>query len=272
MTVKGDGPGRNGRVASDASAGPAPTPPRSRLQGAAPRSTLLQVAWRTEPLSPLETSVREQTISTLRQAILNFDLRPGQRLIEREFIERLGISRTTFREAIRELAAEGLLTVVAQKGARVSAPTLEEATDLYEVRAALECLIVTRFVERADEREVRQLRAAVKNFKRVSARTSDTLELLRAKELFYDVLVRGARSTALQQLFDGIKVRVHVLRATSLSHPGRVAETAAELDQIVTAISERNASLAAQLCAEHVRNACAIALQSLRQVDEESEE
>ena len=73
------------------------------------------------------------------------------------------MSRTTCREAIRELAAEGLLTVVAQKGARVHAPSLDEAVDLYEVRAALECLVVTRFVERADDREVRLLKTAVRN-------------------------------------------------------------------------------------------------------------
>ncbi|HTT91677.1 MAG TPA: GntR family transcriptional regulator [Acidimicrobiales bacterium] len=229
----------------------------------------MRSAWRTGLLSPLEVSVRERTIDVLRHSILNFDLKPGQRLIEREFIEQLGISRTTFREAIRELAAEGLLTVVAQKGARVRAPTLEEATDLYEVRAALECLIVSRFVERADEREIRQLKAAVKNFKRVSARTVDTLELLKTKELFYEVLVRGARSATLQQLLEGIKGRVHVLRATSLSYPGRVTETVAELEAIVAAIADRDAGLASRLCGEHVRKACITALASLRDVEDE---
>jgi DNA-binding GntR family transcriptional regulator len=196
---------------------------------------------------------------------LNFQLKPGQRLVEREFIERLGVSRTTFREAIRELAAEGLLTVVAQKGARVSAPSLEEAIDLYEVRSALESIVVSRFVERATDQEVRSLRAAVKNFKRVSTHTTDILELLRAKEAFYEVLVRGARSNGLQQLLEGIKARVHALRATSLSHPGRVAETVAELEAIVAAITDRDAPLASQLCAAHVRNACNTALASLRE-------
>ncbi len=223
--------------------------------------------WRIEPVGAFDTSVRQQTIDALRQSILNFQLKPGQRLIEREFIDRLGVSRTTFREAIRELAAEGLLTVVAQKGARVSAPSLEEAIDLYEVRAALECIVVTRFVERARDHEIRSLKSAVKNFRRVSARTTDILELLRAKESFYEVLVRGARSNALQQLLEGIKARVHALRAASLSQPGRVAQTVAELEGIVTAISDRDAARASQLCAEHVRNACNTALITLREAE-----
>lgn len=264
MPAKHDGAQANG-VSARSRAKPAGA---RVLEAPVPKSALLSTAWRAEPLSPLETSVREQTIESLRRSILNFELRPGQRLIEREFIERLGISRTTFREAIRELAAEGLLTVVAQKGARVSAPTLDEAIDLYEARVALECLIVTRFVERAEERDVRQLKAAVRHFKRVSARTADTLELLRAKELFYEVLVRGARSLALQQLLEGIKGRVHVLRATSLSRSGRAAETVAELEGIVSAIAQRDGVLASKLCAEHVRNARDIALASLHAVDE----
>jgi DNA-binding GntR family transcriptional regulator len=234
----------------------------------ASRGAVAPPTWRTEVGPSFELSVRQQTIDTLRQFILNFQLKPGQRVVEREFIERLGVSRTTFREAIRELAAEGLLTVVAQKGARVSAPSLDEAVDLYEVRAALECLVVTRFVERAEDREVRSLKTAVRNFKRVSSHTTDILELLRAKEFFYEVLVRGARSTALQQQLEGIKGRVHALRATSLSHPGRVAQTVAELEAIVAAIAARDAVLASQLCAEHVRNACQTALAGLQGVEE----
>ena len=228
--------------------------------------------WRIEPVGSIETSVRQQTSEALRQYILNFQLKPGQRLVEREFIERLGVSRTTFREAIRELAAEGLLTVVAQKGARVSAPSLEEAADLYEVRSALESLVVTRFVERAADSEIRSLHSTVKNFRRVTNRTTDILELLRAKELFYDVLVKGARSNALQQLLEGIKARVHALRATSLSHPGRVTQTVAELEAIVEAITVRDAERASRLCAEHVRNACATALASLRQAESASDD
>ena len=225
----------------------------------------MSTVWAIEPLGPSDVPVRQQTIDALRQLILNFQLKPGQRLVEREFIERLGVSRTTFREAIRELAAEGLLTVVAQKGARVSMLSLDEATDLYDVRAALESIVVTRFVERASDREVRALKASVRNFRRVAGRTTDILELLRAKEAFYDILIGGARSNALQQLLDGIKARAHALRATSLSHPGRVKETSAELEGIVAAIEVRDAALASQLCAEHVRNACRTALASLRE-------
>jgi DNA-binding GntR family transcriptional regulator len=228
-------------------------------------STLASFAWSIQ--SSPDCSVREQTIQTLRQAIKSFHLRPGQRLVERELIELLGVSRTTLREALRELAAEGLVTVVPQKGARVRAPSLEEASDLYEVRALLESLLVTRFVERATDAEVRELGAAVDAYEVVTLQTTDTVELLQAKEGFYDVLILGAHSVALEQLLDGIRTRVQALRATSLSRPGRAAETVAELRAIVTAVASREPERAAELAARHVRAAGSTALSRLAETE-----
>lgn len=211
--------------------------------------------------------VREQTVNALREAILSLELKPGQRLIEREFIDRYGVSRTTFREALRELASEGLVTVVPQKGARVAAPSLEEATDLYALRASLESLIVGRFIDRATDAEVADLRATIDEFDRAVARTTDTKELLDAKEGFYRVLLAGARSAVLEQTLNSIQARVRTLRSRSLSKPGRAVETAHELRAIVDAIALRDVATAAALCAAHVHAAGRIALADLAHAD-----
>jgi DNA-binding GntR family transcriptional regulator len=208
--------------------------------------------------------IREQAVTALREAINDFRLRPGERLIEREFIEYLGISRTTFREAIRELAAEGLVTVVAQKGARVSAPSLAEAIDLYDIRASLESLLVSRFVERATEAEMDALLDSVEAFRVVVEETTDTVALLNSKERFYQVLISGARSPVLEQQLVGIKARSRVLRATSLSKPGRATATLNELSELARSIVARDEKRAMELCAQHVRNAGEIALAGLR--------
>ncbi len=209
--------------------------------------------------------LREQVIAALRQAILEFQLKPGQRLVERELIEQLGVSRTTIREALRELTSEGLVTVVPQRGAMVSAPSLEEAVDLYEVRAALESLVVQHFVERASDNEVSQLVATIDNLERVTATTENIREMLAAKDQFYAVLVAGAKSAALQQLLEGIQARVQILRATSLSEVGRSSQVVTELRGVVDAVRARDAALASKLTAQHVRNASVTALHSLRE-------
>lgn len=209
--------------------------------------------------------IRERTVDILREAILRSELKPGQRLVEREFIDRLGVSRTTFREALRQLSSEGLVTVIPQRGARVSAPSLKEAEDLYLIRAALESLAVTRFVECASASELRDLREALNRFERVVQRTTDTVEMLDVKEEFYRVLLRGTRSDVLEQTLNGIKARVRSLRSHSLSKPGRANETVSELRAIVNAIAAGDASLAAELCTRHVLTAGETAIARIRE-------
>ncbi|MFB2597790.1 GntR family transcriptional regulator [Herbiconiux sp. P17] len=225
----------------------------------------LAASWTAEPMGRVSAPLREQVISALRQAILDFQLKPGQRLVERELIEQLGVSRTTIREALRELTSEGLVTVVPQRGAMVSAPSLADAVDLYEVRASLESLVTQRFVERATDEEIERLRATIDDLAVVSDNSHDIREILAAKDKFYTVLIAGARSAALQQLLEGIQARVQVLRATSLSEAGRSLEVVRELRAVVAAIADRDAEKASRLCAEHVRKASVTALHSLRE-------
>ena len=111
--------------------------------------------WTAGPVHRVAAPLREQVFDVLRQAILDADLQPGQRLIERQLVEDLGVSRTTVREVLARLASEGLVTVIPQRGAIVSVLSSAEAADIYEMRIALESLAVERFVERAAPEQVR---------------------------------------------------------------------------------------------------------------------
>lgn len=220
--------------------------------------------WAALPEGQTGVPLREQVIEALRRAILDFELQPGQRLVERELIERLGVSRTTVREALRELISDGLVTVVPQRGAVVSTPSAEEAADLYEMRAVLESLIVKRFVERADDRLLDELTASAERLAGIVDEGGDVRAILAAKDDFSAVLARGARSDPLQQLLDGLRARVQALRALSLSEPGRRADVVAELRGVAAAAAVRDADLAAARCAEHVNRAGATAMSALQ--------
>src|ERR1700743_1260451 len=82
--------------------------------------------------------LREQVTDVLREAILDFRLRPGERLVGRDLIEKTGFPRATIREVLRQLTAEGLVTVIPQRGAVVVELTRKEAADLYEVRTRVD--------------------------------------------------------------------------------------------------------------------------------------
>jgi DNA-binding GntR family transcriptional regulator len=212
--------------------------------------------------------LREQVLDVLRQAILDFRLKPGQRLIERELIEQTGVSRTTIREVLRQLAAEGLVTTIPQKGAIVMVPSAQEAADLYEVRAVLEALAGRRFVKHATDDQVKQLRKAFREIERVMRRKNpDIQDVLQAKDRFYDVLLEGAGNSAIRSTLDGLRARVRMLRATSLSQPDRSAETIEEIRAIVEAAEARDADAMADACAHHVNQAARSGLRGLAEID-----
>ena len=82
-------------------------------------------------------TLRELTTTKLRDAILSLHFKPDQHLVERELCAETGVSRTSVREALRQLEAEGLVERRGTRGLFVSSPTVEEARQVYEVRAAL---------------------------------------------------------------------------------------------------------------------------------------
>ena len=206
-------------------------------------------------MSRVAAPLRDQVSGILRQAIVERELRPGQRLVERELVDRLQVSRATIRESLRELEAEGLVTVIPQRGAVVASISLPEAADIYEVRAAIESLIVRRFVERAGEPYLVRLAGSLDDLGQAIDAGRPVRELLSVKDRFYDVLIDGADSSVLATMLSSLQARVSLLRATSLTHEGRPPEMLRELRTLAKAINARDADEAARLCAEHVRNA-----------------
>lgn len=222
--------------------------------------------WVGEGVGRVAAPLRERVLDIVRQAILDFKLRPGQRLIERELIEQLGVSRTTVREVLARLAAEGLVTMIPQKGAIVSVLTLDEAADIYQMRALLEGLAVRRFIERADEADLRELRSIVEDLKRAAERGVGAADGLKIKDRFYRVLLRGANSPRLTEILTSLQGQVRMLRAISLSAEDRLGEAAKEIDEVVTAIEAGDATAGAAACEHHIRNAEGIGMQRLTEM------
>ena len=207
------------------------------------------------PMDRVAAPLREQVSSFLRQAILESEYKPGQRLIERELISRLQVSRATIRESLRELVSEGLVSNIPQKGAVVTSISRSEAQDLYDARIAIESLVVARFIERASDQQIEQLKEAVAKFRKGTENLQPIRELIAMKDDFYDVLIKGAESPILSNLLSSLHARVSRLRAKSMSSPGRGIIAVAEVEALVDAIADRDTKRAQRLCATHVKNA-----------------
>jgi DNA-binding GntR family transcriptional regulator len=200
--------------------------------------------------------LREQVLDLLRREIVELRLRPGQRLVERELIERLGVSRTTVREALRQLAAEGLVKTIPQRGAVVAVHSAREAAEVYEVRALLEAAAAKQFVENASDAQVLELRQAFDALESSQRETAETPQVfLQAKNMFYDVLFAGAANETVRSILEGLQARIALLRATTLTAPGRLEQSLVEIRAIVKAVEQRDGDAAAEAAAHHVRQA-----------------
>lgn len=224
-------------------------------------------AWGAARMSRVAAPLRDQVSALLRRAIVERELTPGQRLVERELVDRLQVSRATIRESLRELEAEGLVTVIPQRGAVVASVSRQEAEDIDEARAAIGSLLTRRFVERASDEQVAALAAALAEL-RVRAEAGQPVhDVLAVEDRFYAVLTDGASSPVLTAMLASLQARVSLQRPASLAHQGRPAQMLAELASLVAAVTARDAAEAGRLCADHVRNAARTGLGELAHED-----
>ena len=204
--------------------------------------------------------LRRQVADELRQSIISGRLAPGARLVERELIAMMGVSRTVIREALRQLESEGLVAMIPNKGPVVRELTLPEAKDLYSIRAVLEGLAARLFVENADEAQFRKLQTAL-TVTAAAYKAADPEVLLGAKNRFYDVLFEGAGSETLSSMIDTLHARIRRWRALGLAHPQRSPRRSQEsiksLRAVVAAIKARDAEQAEKVMRDEVTRAAA---------------
>jgi DNA-binding GntR family transcriptional regulator len=210
-------------------------------------------------------TLRQQVIEGLRGCITDLTFRPGDRLVERELCEMLGVSRTLVREALSQLVAEGLVQNIPHKGPIVATIGLTEAKGLYEVRAQLEGLAGRRFTQHATPEQRAELAAVLEKLKAFGP-DAPILEFLKVKSGFYDILLAGAGNPVLTEMLRIIHTRVMMLRATTLGHPGRLKQSYDEISAIVEAVKHNDQEGAALACQRHVQQAERLALMTLSEL------
>ena len=197
-------------------------------------------------------SLHDRVKDALAQAILTGRLRPGERIIEERLAAEFGVSRNPVREAIRALAAEGLVEVSARRGASVASLSEQEARETVEVRALLEGHNARLAARRRDAETLRVIQGVLERGTAAASagRLSDLPELNRA---FHRALAAAGQNRVLGELLD--RLRTRTVRLFAPEDPARQQRFWKEHAGILQAILEGDEEAAAQLAAEHVMGA-----------------
>ena len=198
--------------------------------------------------------LRDVVFKTLRQAILKGELEPGERLMEIQLAERLGVSRTPIREAIRKLELEGLVIMIPRKGAEVADITEKSLRDVLEVRKALEELAVQLACEKITQEELEELEKAGENFKKVLNRSKDITEVAEADVRFHDVIYMATDNQKLIHLLNKLREQMYRYRVEYLKNPDVHEQLIQEHEEIVYHIKRREKAEATAVTCQHIDN------------------
>ncbi len=206
--------------------------------------------------------LRDVVFHTLRKAILKGELNPGERLMEIQLAQRLGVSRTPVREAIRKLELEGLVRMMPRRGAVVAEITVQDLEDVLEVRAALEELAVRKACEHMEEEQLRNLKRAANEFKR-TLEGSDLLACVEADMAFHEIIYDAAQNQRLQQMLQHLREQMYRYRLEYLKDKRMHRLLVEEHDTIRRALKKRDAAKAGSAMRIHIENQKDSMVQSL---------
>ena len=197
--------------------------------------------------------LRDVVFNTLRRSILTGELKPGERLMEIHLADKLGVSRTPIREAIRKLEMEGLVTMIPRRGAEVAQITEKNLKDVLEVRRALDALAVELACDRITEEELEQLKAACDTFE-AATRKGNINELARADVHLHDIILMASGNERLVQMISNLSQQMYRYRLEYVKDESSYEQLIREHRVIYEAIRDRDKETGAKRMKLHIDN------------------
>ncbi len=195
--------------------------------------------------------LRDLVFNTLRRAIMQGYLKPGDRLMEIKLANRMGVSRTPIREAIRMLELEGLVVMIPRKGAQVAKITEKDLKEVLEVRMGLEKLAVGFAIKRITDEQVNDLFTAAGEFE-VAVRKDDLTEIAEADVHFHDLLYSATGNTRLVQLLNNLREQMYRYRVEYLKGQSIRDSLIKEHNELCEKLKARDQAGAEEIMESHI--------------------
>ncbi|MBR4015595.1 MAG: GntR family transcriptional regulator [Anaerotignum sp.] len=196
--------------------------------------------------------LRDVVFNTLRDAILTGKLAPGERLMENQLAEKLGVSRTPVREALRMLELENLVQLVPRKGAQVLDMSEKDIINILEIRSALESLATSLACQKMKEDKIQELRNLLVDFEKAVAE-NDVERFVDIDEEFHDLIFEATENDKLIQIFRNLRVQLYRYRMAQAKNDTSMATVVAHHRRLLRAIETHDAAQGMAMAQGHIK-------------------
>lgn len=214
----------------------------------------------------IRRSLSTELVERLRGLIVEGQLKPGDKIAEPDLCDLFGVSRTPLREALKILAAEGLIELAPNRGARVARIRVEEIEELFPIMGIMEALAAETCVERMGPEDLALLEAL--HVRMVAHwKAGEWAPYARLNRQIHEEIFRIAGNGALAALYQSLLVRTHAVRFMARKTAERWAEAVDDHERIMAALRARDRPAAAAIMREHLRHKADVVHEALRQLD-----
>lgn len=198
----------------------------------------------------IRNSLHDTLVSHLREMVLNGELQPGEKVPEQQLCQRFDVSRTPMREALKVLAAEGVLRLQMNRGAVVAETTKEEIEEIFPVMGALESLAGKLACERVTPGDIVRMRALHQEMKNHYAAGSEK-DYQRLNRQIHEEIVALAGNATLKALYQQVLTRIRCIRFVATKGRQHWDQAMGEHDAILDALEARDGERLGALLSEH---------------------
>ncbi len=207
-------------------------------------------------------TLHDEVVGRLRDMIVEGALEPGIRVPERDLCARFGVSRTPLREALKVLASEGLIALLPNRGAQVTALTTADIDEMFPVMGALEALAGELTCARITDEEIAEIRAL--HYQMVLHYTRRELpEYFHLNQKIHERILEIAGNSTLTRMYAGLAGRVRRARYVANMTQSRWSQAVEEHETILDALAQRDGPRLAHILKMHLQNKCATVKESL---------
>lgn len=210
----------------------------------------------------------DEVYDILRASILDHRFGPGERLFVDQIAGRLGVSLTPVRNALQQLATEGLVEIRPRSGTYVASLTDADISDTFEIRRALECLAAEGAVTRITEEALQQMRQLVSQLAEPVETEADRLRHEQDNSAFHRLIIEASGNRRLAAMYEDLKAHLQIVRVHSLSvrdSMDRLPEERREHEEILAALEARDGERAVRALSRHIERARTALMASLQQ-------